>query len=300
MGGYGSSRWNWHYKKHTVEESLRVNIKTIYPNLRVGYTGWLWWKVGERITGNISYQVEGSGANPESIRLIYTVTDNQTGSKSDYNYPVKLVTTPTPWGALRWWFTCPDCGRRCGCIYKPPGGHVFTCRQCANLTYRSSQESHQYDSMFARLAAGIGEGMTPRDVRYMLDPDKLPPKKRRSWERDYINRRYTGNPDWLSKLPESESYDPYPGYLTGAELLSQSGLTPDDLAGLTEARLLLPDRPSGRYRPKLVTWARKLAYLLRGGWSLAEVQAWARGRWQTPNPRQWPPMREDWQESGGV
>ncbi|NPV08051.1 MAG: MerR family transcriptional regulator [Anaerolineae bacterium] len=83
-------------------------------------------------------------------------------------------------------------------------------------------------------------------------------------------------------------------YLSAEELCRRSGLSPDDLERLQEAGLLRPDRPGGRYRPKLASWATKLAYLLGEGWSLREIGAWARGRWQTPDPRQWPPERERW------
>jgi hypothetical protein len=61
--------------------------------------------------------------------------------------------------------------------------------------------------------------------------------------------------------------------LTATELCERSGLTQDDLAALESARLLLPDRPSGKYRPKLAGWAGKLAYLLRVGWGIPEIKA---------------------------
>lgn len=37
------------------------------------------------------------------------------------------------WG-VRWYFLC-RCGRRCNTLYLPPGGKVFSCRNCHNLTY---------------------------------------------------------------------------------------------------------------------------------------------------------------------
>jgi len=54
--------------------------------------------------------------------------------------------------------------------------------------------------------------------------------------------------------------------MSADELCQQSGLDPDDLSKLGEARLLLPDTRDGRYRPKLASWGRKLAYLLREWW----------------------------------
>jgi len=54
-------------------------------------------------------------------------------------------------------FTCPlvingkDCMKRVGMLYQPPGGSYFGCRQCYDLVYQSSRESHKWDSMWKRL-----------------------------------------------------------------------------------------------------------------------------------------------------
>lgn len=57
-----------------------------------------------------------------------------------------LVTTPLPWGGVRWWFVCQDsCGyRRVGKLYAPPSEVMrhFSCRHCHDLTYWSSQHAH--------------------------------------------------------------------------------------------------------------------------------------------------------------
>ena len=78
-------------------------------------------------------------------------------------------------------------------------------------------------------------------------------------------------------------------------LCELSGLTPSDVEKLGEAHLLMPDYSDGTYRPKNLIWAKKLAYLLKTGWSLEQIRAWADGRWKTSNPRKWPPNRDDWQ-----
>ena len=82
-------------------------------------------------------------------------------------------------------------------------------------------------------------------------------------------------------------------YLTLAELGEQAGLRADELAVLEQAGLLRPDRthPSKLYRPKLVSWARKLAFLLKEGWTIAEIQVWSSTRWQEGTYAEWPPQR---------
>ena len=89
-------------------------------------------------------------------------------------------------------------------------------------------------------------------------------------------------------------------YVTTEELCAASGLSRADLWELEAARLLLPTQtnPTPRYRSRLVNWARKLAYLRQQGWALEEIDAWARGRWESADPRQWPPERDDWRPQG--
>ena len=83
--------------------------------------------------------------------------------------------------------------------------------------------------------------------------------------------------------------------LNAKQLISKSGLTWEDLNLLEEYRILVPNG-RGTYREKLVSWAQRLAYLLDEGWDVTEIKRWARDRWNTANPTQWPPDREMWIE----
>jgi len=145
--------------------------------------------------------------------------------------------------------------------------------------------------MFAAILQENYPGITPRLAReYMdwaLEPDRL--CKRLSPALGHLLFE-----SYLRKHPEVfQSPDPYEHYLTAAQLCEGSGLATQDLAALETARLLVPDHDA-KYRPKLAGWAKKLSYLLGEGWEIAEIKAWARGRFQTENPRQWPPDHEQW------
>ncbi|MFQ6049736.1 MAG: hypothetical protein ACE5J0_01690 [Candidatus Paceibacterales bacterium] len=61
---------------------------------------------------------------------------------------IKLTTSKTGNGGKRYWFFCPNCNKRVGTLYRPPGKDGFLCRHCYKLNYllaehhRSPQEEH--------------------------------------------------------------------------------------------------------------------------------------------------------------
>jgi hypothetical protein len=78
--------------------------------------------------------------------------------ETDVQMRIPLQATYPAFGGLRWWFTCPlivngvACNRRVGKLFLPPGAQYFGCRHCHNLSYRSSQEAHQWE----RIAVLLG------------------------------------------------------------------------------------------------------------------------------------------------
>ena len=286
MGGQGSTRWLFHSNKILVEDCFKMTICTFKSDLKPGNSGSLTWSQGGSVIGSISFQVMGD-EKPTAILLLYTINNSRTSEKRDLNYHVPLQTTRTSWGSLRFWFTCPlsvnglPCERRVGALYLPPGGRYFGCRYCYDLTYRSSQESKIWDGFYKQMAVMMRDrypGAVGADIQYLLEERGKPPE-------GFFHRMMTD--DW------SGYSDPYANYLTADELLNQTGLTSVDLSHLESALLLLPDH-DGKYRPKLVGWGRKLAYLLGQGWKIDEIKRWTKGRWLAPDPRQWPPERERW------
>jgi hypothetical protein len=170
MGGYGSGRWQWHARATTVEECRRIPITLLREALEHGppYSGRIWWTLGDQPSGDISYRLEERNGRLV-MRLLYRITDKET---KDYDYPVFLQTTHPHFGGLRYWFTCPlsvdgvRCGRRVAILYSPPNAEYFGCRHCYRLTYTSSQEAHQWDRFYARMAGDIG--MSFRDTKAIM------------------------------------------------------------------------------------------------------------------------------------
>lgn len=170
MGGYGSTRWNSHYKRMAVEDCRKLPMRIIHSSMLKGSRwGNVSWNRGGEPMGNISYRVIGN-EDPESLRLIYTITKHDTGEKKDLDYPVRLAKTPLPWGGQRYWFICPavGCGRRVNVLYLPPHGEYFACRHCYRLSYRSKQEGYKHRSFnnyVANMMQDIYPGITGRDVK---------------------------------------------------------------------------------------------------------------------------------------
>lgn len=290
MGGYGSSRWGWHTKKTTVEDCLAFALSDL---LAGAAWGGLTWKWGERETSSISYQVERSDSGqPWRVVLSYRLKANG----EDIREPIAITQTLTPWGSRRYWFVCPlvidgqACGRRARKLYLPPGGRYFGCRHCYRLSYQARQEYRPLAFLASILTPDLMAdypGMTPAEVARMVDAGlsgrKLPADLKQKAYKAFLIRH----------AGELAGSDPYEGYLTAGDLCQRAGLGAAELAALESARLLVPDREN-RYRPKLAGWAGKLAYLLREGWEIAEIKRWAAGRWDSPDPRRWPPERAAW------
>lgn len=316
MGGYGSGRWNYHNKASTADESKRLTLKAYRGALRSierGERGMAMfnpsWSIGDKPAGSVTLIFTGGPGSVEA-RLEYTQTERG-DKKTDYSYRVGLTTTRTPWDSLRYWWTCPNCGGRCGTLYLPPGAHRFACRKCHDLTYTSSQESHKYEHFMGGMLIGTGLDMPPAVFEAMLQWEKDPTKKPTARLRHYLEKnrarteailqaeRERRQAEILAMLQaedarwEAELAAKYARYLTPAELCDRAGLTAAELESLAAARLLVSDH-EGKYRPKLEGWAVKLAYLLHAGWDIEAIRRWSCGRWIRSNSRSFPPDPIEW------
>ncbi len=169
MGGYGSTRWNFHNKRLAVEDCRRLPFRLFKRYLQAGMTGQITWSQNGEKVSSIGYQVNGWDESALSLSLIYTVT-RANKEKIDCNYQVRLTATSLPWGGLRHWFICPGlgCGRRVGVLYLAPGGLYFVCRHCNHLSYRSRQEGYSNRSFYigmAKMMQDLRPGTTWRDVK---------------------------------------------------------------------------------------------------------------------------------------
>lgn len=53
--------------------------------------------------------------------------------------PISLTTSKTKFNGERYWFSCPECKRRVGTIYKHPTSEIIGCRICLGLKYKKQR-----------------------------------------------------------------------------------------------------------------------------------------------------------------
>ena len=132
----GRGRWS---RRYTVEDCKMISITQIKQE------------------GHL----KGISGMENEIRLQYSRMVIP-GEFEEYDYPIKLVSTPCFFGGRRWWFICckdPDgvyCGNRVGRLYLPPKARYYSCRHCYNLTYASCRRSRSLDNFIVRMARALG------------------------------------------------------------------------------------------------------------------------------------------------
>ena len=58
---------------------------------------------------------------------------------ADPEYQLALMSTPQPFGGLRWRFVCPESGKPCGVLCLPIGAEQLASRQAHGLAFKSQR-----------------------------------------------------------------------------------------------------------------------------------------------------------------
>ena len=190
MGGTGSGRWTYHIKKRTVEECWVMGISEIArvvdlskPRAFSGSLRPIKPATGKRMPPVRWTLRVGDDATP-LLRLSYAA-EGRPGVDPELEEVIRLQTTQPNFGGARWWFSCPgmvegkECGRRVGKLYRPPEKRYFTCRLFLDLTYKSCQNRHRYDGLFA-LMAGEACGETFEAVKQAFSYQAKEARRRRT------------------------------------------------------------------------------------------------------------------------
>jgi hypothetical protein len=173
----------YYFSKRSEAEGLKridmVRLKQL--GYLSGYSnGLIQWTDGRgEEVGSVNFYINISNENPYA-HISYTQTHNTTGEKKEFDYEVKVVSTPCHYGGKRWWFICPlvkggvPCGRRVRVLYKD--GDHFGCRKCYNIAYNSQNLGGWQKS--------IGQTMSAPAL------DKFRESIKRTTYRDRLTKRY--------------------------------------------------------------------------------------------------------------
>lgn len=143
-------------KKNVAEDCLGIDVFWLKKNgylegLKKGSIQWSHSNGNENNIG-ISGKIDD---HEKYIQFTYSIRHID-GEKQDFDYRVKVITTPCNLGGHRYWFVCPlskedkQCMKRVGKLYLPPGGKYFGCRHCYSLSYTSRNDSNNNFSAFSQ------------------------------------------------------------------------------------------------------------------------------------------------------
>lgn len=157
MGGFGSTRWGFHWTRDTTEGLLRLDVRELARagQLRPGTWSRLWWTRNGKSAGDINLEAE-----KDALILTYRIKRLPDRDWQPIRERVSLTSSPCHYGGSRPWFFCPGCGRRRAVLYSEDGR--FRCVKCHDLTYSSTREepwnraSRRADKLRQKVSAGPG------------------------------------------------------------------------------------------------------------------------------------------------
>ena len=165
MGGYGSGRRRFPVKStvedcHLVDANTFARGKFFLPGERLGV---IRWSRRDRETG--------------SCAIMTSIEDKQ--AICVFQYSGRETTVLLAWyrpgyGGHRYFFICPECGRRMRTLFFK--GSELACRFCHGLTYESCKKSHYFDGIYRQMAFRIK--LSQQDVKNYLNMSMRAAKKR--------------------------------------------------------------------------------------------------------------------------
>lgn len=129
----------------SIEECLTIKTSTLKdwghlaPDLEV-YNRSLSWRSNGIQLGSISYSIRSTEQGQKQMFLNYTY------GGQPVQYVVDLVSLNTNLGnGKRWYFICPETGKRCMNLISPPGSQYFLHRSAfPQLMYDSQKKSKEF------------------------------------------------------------------------------------------------------------------------------------------------------------
>lgn len=142
MGGIGSGSYYRWRNKVTLEDcrNLDINRMTKLGAIQEGCLksgSWVWTdrQTGEEMS-KIGYQCNTLDKENSYLRLTYKFTNTD----QSLDYQVRLVRTYPPYGGVRFWFICPERGKRIAKLFLIPSDGRFVSRHVYKVRYASQSK----------------------------------------------------------------------------------------------------------------------------------------------------------------
>jgi hypothetical protein len=119
-----------------VERCLKLSVRAFVRegmlNTSRASGSWTWRGTSK---SSVGFELDTSEDGSKKLHLEFTYRNQE----QTIHETIWLQTTRPHYGGVRWWFTCPRCGKRVAFLYLPPGHHLFLCRGCHRLSYYSQR-----------------------------------------------------------------------------------------------------------------------------------------------------------------
>lgn len=140
MGGFGSGNYCHWGGKLTLNDCRCLDINRMVKLDAIqeqcfkagGIWAWVDRETGEELS-KIGYECNTLDLNNSYLRLSYKFTDTD----QSFDYKIRLVRTFPRYGGIRFWFICPERGKRVGKLYLVPSDGRFVSRHVYKLSYAS-------------------------------------------------------------------------------------------------------------------------------------------------------------------
>jgi hypothetical protein len=96
---------------------------------------------------------------------------------------ITIEAVAQPFGGVRWWCRCGECGRRCRTLYSVRGEKEIRCRSCFGLAY-GSQRLGTLDRLSHRVVK-LSRRLRVPDPSFVLATAMLPERPKGMHERTY-------------------------------------------------------------------------------------------------------------------
>jgi len=185
MSYFVNNRWYMYTARQTVDHALFIDAQHLrgyyqtnedFDN-QVSSGRAIGWQVNGRSTGSAMVFVNWIDGHPR-LELRYTVS-----GKHDIKQVIQTETTQPYYGGVRYWFTCPQCKRRCRKLHLPGGALRFYCRQCHDLTYESCQSQRKHGGKLGALFSSFEDYRRVERIYEKLHRARVGSKRWHYWNR---------------------------------------------------------------------------------------------------------------------